>query len=142
AALRLGWAYCPPDVADVLNRVRGPFNIGTAAQAAGVAALEDRAHTEKARAHNDRWLPWFSEQVRALGLIPHPSICNFRLVQFPEASGGAEKALAFLNGRGVIPRRTASYGLPDCLRFTIGTAEEMEATVAALRDFTASGGSR
>lgn len=146
AALRMGWAYCPPAVADVLNRVRGPFNVGTAAQAAAVAALEDRAHTEKARAHNDLWLPWFSKQVEALGLIPHPSLGNFVLVQFPEATGGAEKALAFLNGRGVIPRRMAGYGLPDCLRFTIGTAEEMEATVAALHEFIGrqpeTGGSR
>jgi histidinol-phosphate aminotransferase len=142
AALRLGWAYCPPAVADVLNRVRGPFNTGAAAQAAAVAALEDRAHTEKARAHNERWLPWFSKQAEALGLVAHPSVCNFVLVQFPEATGGAEKALAFLNGRGVIPRRVGSYGLPDCLRFSIGTAEEMEATVAALRDFIATEGSR
>jgi histidinol-phosphate aminotransferase len=107
-----------------------------AAQAAAVAALEDRGHTEKARAHNDRWLPWFSKQVRGLGLVPHPSFGNFVLVEFPAATGGAEKALAFLNGRGVIPRRMAGYGLPDCLRFTIGTAEEMELTVAALREFT------
>jgi histidinol-phosphate aminotransferase len=148
AALRVGWAYCPPSIADVLNRVRGPFNVGTAAQAAAVAALEDRAHIEKARAHNDRWLPWFSRQAEALGLIAHPSLCNFVLVQFPEATGGAEKALAFLNARGIIPRRMAAYGLPDCLRFSIGTDEEMEATVAVLRDFvgkqleTATGGPR
>jgi histidinol-phosphate aminotransferase len=142
AALRLGWAYCPPAIADVLNRVRGPFNTGAAAQAAAVAALEDRAHIEKARAHNDRWLPWFSEQVQALGLFAHPSLGNFVLVQFPEATGSAEKAHAFLNGRGVIPRQRAGYGLPDCLRFTIGSAVDMEATVAALRDFIAAGGSR
>jgi histidinol-phosphate aminotransferase len=142
AALRLGWAYCPPEIADVLNRVRGPFNTGAAAQAAAVAALEDRAHTEKVRLHNERWLPWFSEQVQALGLIAHPSLCNFLLVQFPEATGGAQKALAFLNRRGVIPRQMAGYGLPDCLRFTIGTAEEMELTVAALRDFIATGEAR
>jgi histidinol-phosphate aminotransferase len=137
AALRIGWAYCPPAIADVLNRLRGPFNTGAAAQAAAVAALEDRAHTEKARAHNDRWLPWFSERARALGLVAHPSFGNFVLVGFPAATGGAEKALAFLNKRGIIPRRMAGYGLPDCLRFTIGTAEEMEATVAALSDFVA-----
>jgi len=137
AALRIGWAYCPAAIADVLNRLRGPFNTGAAAQAAAVAALEDRAHAEKARAHNDRWLPWFSERARALGLVAHPSFGNFVLVGFPAATGGAEKALAFLNTRGVIPRRMASYGLPDCLRFTIGTAEEMEATVTALADFVA-----
>ena len=65
AALRLGWAYCPPAIADVLNRVRGPFNVAAPALAAGVAALEDRAHADKARAHNDRWLPWLAEQAGA-----------------------------------------------------------------------------
>ena len=72
AALRLGWAYCPPAVADVLNRIRGPFNVPAPAQAAGVAAIADRTHTAKAKAHNDRWLPWFAQRMRALGLHPYP----------------------------------------------------------------------
>src|SRR5262249_1118204 len=67
AALRLGWAYCPPAVADVLNRIRGPFNVPAPAQAAGVAALADRAHTAKAKAHNDYWLPWFAQRMRQIG---------------------------------------------------------------------------
>ena len=68
AGLRLGWAYCPPAIADVLNRVRGPFNVSTPAVAAGVAAVEDIEALPRARAHNDRWLPWFSERLAALGL--------------------------------------------------------------------------
>lgn len=131
AALRVGWAYCPPGVADVLNRVRGPFNVAAAAQAAAVAALEDKAHVERARAHNERWLPWFRKALEGLGLTAYPSFGNFLLVKFPDA----EAALAFLNGRGIIPRRMAAYGLPDCLRITIGTEEEMQAVVAALADF-------
>lgn len=137
AALRIGWAYCPAAVADLLNRLRGPFNTGAAAQAAAAAALEDRAHAEKAKAHNDRWLPWFRERCQALGLTAYPSLGNFVLVRFPDA----EKALAFLNGRGIIPRRMAAYGLADCLRFTIGTAEEMEATAAALAELMGKSGS-
>ena len=64
--LRLGWAYCPPAVADVLNRVRSPFNVSAAAQAAGVAAIEDVEAFNRARAHNERWLPWFSERQPSL----------------------------------------------------------------------------
>jgi histidinol-phosphate aminotransferase len=133
AALRIGWGYCPPAVADVLNRVRGPFNVNAAALAAAVAALEDRAHTERARQHNERWLPWFRQELARLGLTAFPSHGNFVLVRFADA----DAALAFLNARGIIPRRMAAYGLPDCLRITIGTGEEMEAVVAALGDFTA-----
>src|SRR5579864_3649559 len=68
AGLRLGWAYCPPAIADVLNRIRGPFNVSAPALAAGVAAVEDVAALARARAHNQRWLAWFSERLTALGL--------------------------------------------------------------------------
>ena len=64
AGLRLGWGYCPPAIAEVLNRVRGPFNVSTPALAAGVAAVEDTAALARARAHNDSWLPWLSEPAR------------------------------------------------------------------------------
>lgn len=135
AGLRIGWGYCPPAVADVLNRVRGPFNVSAPALAAALAALEDRAHTERVRLHNERWLPWFRAELAKLGLTAFPSYGNFVLVRFADA----DAALAFLNGRGIIPRRMAAYGLPDCLRITVGTGEEMEAVVAALAEFTRSG---
>jgi histidinol-phosphate aminotransferase len=123
-------------VADVLNRLRGPFNTGAPAQAAAIAALADTAHTQAARASNDRWLPWFSEQVRRLGCHPYPSVGNFVLVRFP-AERSSDAALAFLNARGIIPRRMASYGLPDCLRFTIGSDAEMLPVIDALAGFMA-----
>ena len=78
AGLRLGWAYCPPAIADVLNRVRGPFNVSAPALAAGVAAVEDVEALNRARAHNERWLPWFSERLAALGLPLTPSVAQFR----------------------------------------------------------------
>ena len=78
AGLRLGWAYCPPAIADVLNRVRGPFNVSAAAQAAGVTAVEDVEALNRARAHNERWLPWFSARLAALGLPLDPERRQFR----------------------------------------------------------------
>src|SRR5947209_19907704 len=72
--LRLGWAYCPPAVADVLNRVRSPFNVNAAAQAAGVAAVEDVEAFNRARAHNERWLPWVSEGRPGPGLRLPPRV--------------------------------------------------------------------
>lgn len=136
AALRLGWVYGPPVMADVLNRVRNPFNVTRPAQLAGVAALDDVAHLDAAREHNDIWLPWFSGAAREAGLTVHPSVGNFALVQFPADEGkSAEAANDFLNRRGIIPRQVANYGLPDCLRITIGTEPEMRATALALADF-------
>ncbi len=97
AGLRLGWGYCPPAIADVLNRVRGPFNVSTPAIAAGVAAVEDIESLDRARAHNDLWLPWFSERLAALGLPLTPSVANFVLPRFPDEPGrNAEAAFAFL----------------------------------------------
>jgi histidinol-phosphate aminotransferase len=140
AALRLGWAYCPPAVADVLNRLRGPFNVSQAAQAAGVAALKDRAHVETSRSHNARWRDWFIEAVRELGLQPYPSAGNFILVGFPEdPARSADAALEHLKSRGVLVRRMAAYGLPDCLRITIGLEDETRAVAEALADFMAGG---
>jgi histidinol-phosphate aminotransferase len=136
AALRLGWAYCPPAVADVLNRIRGPFNVPAPAQAAGVVALADRAHTDKAKAHNDRWLPWFAQRMRALGLHPYPSVANFVLVKFPsDPKLSAEAALKFLNAHRILPRRVAAYGLPDCLRVTIAEEAAVKACADALEAF-------
>lgn len=134
--VRLGWAYCPPAVADVLNRVRNPFNVAAPAQAAGIAALGDHAFIERAKAHNAEWRQWTSERLRGLGLDGPDSFGNFVLVRFPVVSNRtAAAADAFLKGRGIIARRMEGYGLADCLRISIGLEDEMRALVAALGEF-------
>ena len=140
AALRLGWAYCPAEVAQVFHRVRGPFNVNAAAQAAGLAALRDVKHTDEARAHNDRWLPWLQGECDRLGLSYIPSVGNFLTVQFDGNSvvGGARDAAAaleFLRTKGILPRAIGGYGLGDFLRFTIGLEDENRAVVNALEEF-------
>lgn len=136
ASLRIGWAYGAAAIADVLDRIRGPTNVGGPAQAAAIAALGDQAHVARNRAHNGRWRGWFSAELATLGLRPHPSEGNFVLVRFPgEPSKGAAVAYDFLKTQGIIARPMAGYGLGDCLRFTIGTGEEMELTAAALAAF-------
>lgn len=136
AALRIGWAYCPAEIADALNRIRGPFNMSTPSIMAGAAAMEDGAHTDAAVAHNDEWLEWVVAEVEKLGLRVTPSVANFVLIHFPQDAGqGAAACDEFLKSRGIILRRVVSYGLPDCLRLTIGTADENRAVVAALATF-------
>jgi histidinol-phosphate aminotransferase len=138
AGLRLGWAYCPPAVAEVLNRVRGPFNVSAPALAAGVAAVADVAAIERARAHNDAWLRRFSDRLAALGLPLTPSVANFVLPCFPAAPGkNADAAFAFLRSRGILTRKMTAYGLPRHLRITIGTGAEMERVAAELGEFMA-----
>ena len=135
AGLRLGWAYCPEHIADVLNRIRPAFNVSSAAQAAGIAALGDRAHIDAAVAFNDRWLPWMTQRLSALGLMVVPSAGNFVLVGFRDAKGAAAADL-FLRARHIYLRPMGAYGLGHTLRLTIGTETENKAVVAALTDFT------
>ncbi len=136
AGLRVGWAYCPAGIAEIINRIRGPFNVNGAAQAAALAALEDVGHTDMACRHNEVWLPWFAAELAKLGLETVPSVGNFLLIRFPDEEGrNASAADAFLTKRGILLRDMVAYGLGDCLRATIGTEDELRAVVAALAEF-------
>ncbi len=136
AGLRIGWTYCPPHIIDVIHRVRGPFNVNAAAQAAACAALEDIAHTDAAKGHNDTWVPWLIKELGAIGLECIPSVGNFLIIRFPAEEGRTSRdADAFLSRRGILLRRIDGYGLPEFLRMTVGTEAENKAVVDNLREF-------
>ena len=136
AALRIGWVYCPEEIAGVLNRVRGPFNLSAPSIAAGAAAIADLDHIERARVHNDQWLPWLMQELRGLGFEVTESVGNFVLVHFPEGEGrNAAAADLYLQRNGIIARGTGGYGLANALRITVGTEAENRAVVEALRAF-------
>jgi histidinol-phosphate aminotransferase len=134
AALRLGWAYGPPHVIDVLNRIRGPFNVSAPALAAGTAAIRDTAFMDRALAHNDTWLSWLTREISALGIMVTPSVGNFLLLHFPPQNS-APAADAYLQEHGIILRRMEAYGLPHALRLTIGDEEANRDVAAALKSF-------
>ena len=134
--MRIGWAYAPAHIADALNRMRAPFNVNAAAIEAGAAAMADRSHVEKSIAHNDRWLPWLSDELHRLGLRVTPSVGNFVLIHFlDDGKHTAEAADAWLTERGYVLRGVRSYGFPNALRMTIGTEEANRGVVAALTQF-------
>ena len=138
SALRLGWMYAPRAVIDVVTRVRGPFNVNAPAQAAGIAALGDTEFLDAAIAFNEHWMPWLESEIAELGLTVHPSSANFVLVEFTETPGrDAAAAYQYLLERGIIPRRLDNYGLPKCLRFSLGLEDENREVVAALTEFLA-----
>jgi histidinol-phosphate aminotransferase len=137
--MRIGWFYGPDHVVDVVNRLKSPFGVTTASQIAAVAALDDDAFIALNQAHNKRWRRWTSETLRQLGLTVPDGAGNFVLVRFPGSGGhDAASADAYLKSQGIIVRRMAGYGLPDALRITIGTEDEMHAVVDALRTFMGS----
>ena len=131
AGLRVGWMYAPVGVIDAVGRVRPPNTITSAGLAAAEAALGDREHFEHVVGEVVRLRESFCGHVRALGLEAGPSHGNFVLVRFPE--GGlldAGEACERLKSAGILVRPAGGYGLADCLRVTIGSAEEME-TIAS-----------
>jgi len=136
AGLRVGWAFCPARVADALNRVRGPFNVSTPAQRAAAAALKDRRHLEDSIAHNEKWKSFLVEHIRKTGLRVDDGVANFVLIHFaPQGAHSAKAADEFLMSRGIILRGVANYGLPNCLRLTIGSEEANRLVVSALEEF-------
>jgi histidinol-phosphate aminotransferase len=136
AALRLGWLYGPAHIVDAINRIRGPFNVNAPAIAAGMAAIRDTAHVDRARAHNTHWLAWLMDEIGGLGLAVTPSAANFVLIHFPEIKGRTAKdADAFLTKRGLILRQVGAYKLPNALRMSVGTEEANRLVVQALREF-------
>jgi histidinol-phosphate aminotransferase len=135
AALRLGWMYGPAHVVDAVNRIRGPFNVNSAAIAAGIAAIEDVGHVERSTEHNEKWLIWLTEEIGKLGLEVTPSVANFVLIHFPHTGATAAEADKFLSTRGLILRQVGAYGLPHALRMSVGTEEANRLVVAALAEF-------
>lgn len=136
AALRAGWMYAPENIVEAVNRIRGPFNVSTPAMKAAAASLDDTAHIDAARAHNEKWRQWLTGEIGALGLKVTPSVANFVLIHFPEEKGRtADDADAFLTARGLVLRALKNYGLPNALRMTVGLEEPNRLVVDALHEF-------
>ncbi|MCB1612601.1 MAG: aminotransferase class I/II-fold pyridoxal phosphate-dependent enzyme, partial [Xanthomonadales bacterium] len=121
AAMRVGYAISHPDLAAVLERTRLTFNVNLYAQAAAAAAIADVAHVEDVRRSNAAERVSLSAGLRALGLFVFPSQGNFVLVDFERPAKVIEEALL---RRGAIVRPMGGYGLPTCLRITVGLAQE------------------
>lgn len=132
ASLRLGWCYGPDHVVDVLNRVRGPFNVTAPALVAGEAAMRDQAYVEHCRITNEVWRDWLTKELRSSGMGVVPSYGNFLLV---DTDGRAAAFDEHLKARGLIARRVDGYGLPGHLRISIGNDEACRLVAEAARSF-------
>ena len=128
AGLRVGYALAHASVADVMNRVRQPFNVNSLALVAAEAALDDMEFVARAYADNLQGMRQIEEGVRALGLEYIPSHGNFVSVRVGKAADVYKRLLR----RGVIVRPVAGYQMPEHLRVTVGTAQENERFLAAL----------
>ncbi len=130
AGLRVGYAVSSPQIAERLNRVRQPFNVNSLALLAASAALDDEEHLAASRALNRAGLAQLAEAFKMLGLDFIPSVGNFITVDLGRE---ASPVFAALLKAGIIVRPIANYGLPNHLRVSVGTWEENERFIAALR---------
>lgn len=131
-ALRLGWAFAPEAIIDVMNRVRSPFNVNTPALAAGLAAMEDQTYIAQIRTKNATESARVTAAIQALGYAVIPSTTNFILIKF---GADVPKINAHLASAGLIVREVGGYGLPEYLRISIGTEEENGLLIDALNSF-------
>jgi histidinol-phosphate aminotransferase len=130
AALRVGYALSSPEIADLLNRVRQPFNVNSPALAAALAALDDAEHVRQGVELNRRGMAQVIDGLRDLGLGFIPSVGNFLAVDLGQPAGPIDQALL---REGVITRPIGNYGLPNHLRVTIGLPDENARFLAALK---------
>ncbi len=134
--LRIGWGYGPRAIIDVLNRIRGPFNLSNAQLAAAEAAVRDRAHADRCRDETVRLRAGLRAALLAAGVACDVSHANFVLARF---AGEAEARAcdAALRAEGILVRHVASYKLPQCLRITVGRDEDGARVAEAVRRFKA-----
>ncbi len=137
AALRIGYGISSPAIAELLNRVRQPFNVNSLAQCAALAALDDPDWIEQAVTANRRGMQQLEAAFAELGLRWVPSRGNFLLVDMGSADNAAACNEHLLRS-GVIVRPVANYGLPAFLRITVGTEQENQRLLTALRAFSGS----
>lgn len=132
AGLRVGFAVAQPALTDLMNRIRQPFNVNSMAQAAAIAALNDKEFLKQSAANNAAGYQQFTEAFEQLGLEYVPSYGNFVLVKVgKDLAAGARVNLALLK-QGVIVRPVGNYGLPEWLRISIGLPQENAVLIAAL----------
>jgi histidinol-phosphate aminotransferase len=134
AGLRVGYACAHPALVAVLERVRESFNVSVPGLAAATAALGDSGHLPKVRGANAAERDWLAGELRTRELAVGPSQTNFLLVDFGRPAAPIEAGLV---ARGVVPRPMAGYGLPDCLRLTVGLRADNLALLAALDELLA-----
>ena len=133
AALRVGWCYTSQKIADIINKIKPPFNTTTISQSLAIKALEDKEHIENSVKLNAEIKDWFEKELKLLNIKTRQTEGNFTLIETSEEE--AEKISNHLMNDGIIIRRLNSYNLPNFLRISIGTKEEMDLTVESLKKF-------
>ncbi len=138
-ALRIGWGYGPKHIIDVLNRIRGPFNVSNSALQTAEAAVRDQAYVTHCREANAKWRDWLAHALGEHGVPSDVSLANFILARFGSEEEAGE-CDTYLQSQGLIVRRVKGYKLPNALRITVGDEASCRQVAHAVGQFK--GGAR
>jgi histidinol-phosphate aminotransferase len=138
AGERIGWMYAPAHIVDVVNRIRGPFNVNRTAQFAGAAAARDTEFTARLKAYNATWRDWLTKALHGNAIRVIRSEANFVLALFADAET-SRAAFQALFAEGLIVREIGVYGIENGLRISIGPEDAMRRVVEVLKAFGAPG---
>jgi histidinol-phosphate aminotransferase len=130
AGLRIGYGITTPEIAEVLQKCRQPFNTNSIAQAGAIAGLEDEEHQQRTRDLNDEGLAFLQSAFEELGLEYVPSVANFVLVKV----GDGDAVFSGMLKKGVIIRAMRGYKLPEWVRISVGTMEQNRRCIATLKE--------
>ena len=134
AGLRVGYAVSNAEIADILSRVRQPFNVNSLALVAATAALNDQSYIDQSVALNQQGLSQYTQAFESLGLAYIPSVGNFITVNVGGLGRDAQTVYTQLLHKGVITRPIANYGLPEHLRISVGLPDDNQQCIRALTE--------
>jgi histidinol-phosphate aminotransferase len=135
-SLRIGWGYGPAEIVDVMNRIRGPFNLSQSGLDTAEAAMRDTAYSNHCRTENAKWRAWMANALAEIGVQSDVSHANFILARFG-SSDEADACDEHLKTQGLIVRKVGGYNLPKALRITVGDESACRRVVHAVRNFKA-----
>lgn len=125
AGLRLGWGYSNQKIIELLEKVRGPFNVNTLAQNIGNLMLKEKAFLKKSIIHNNKWKKILPQKINELGLKSYDTFANFVLVKVDKKKFSKKKILNFLKEKKIIVRDLNNYGLNEFFRVSIGSTNDL-----------------
>jgi len=134
AGLRLGWGYSNNKIIELLEKVRGPFNVNKIAQSIGTSILKEKAFLKKSIIHNDKWRKVLPEKINKLGLQSYETFGNFILIKVDKNKFSKSKILSFLKKKKIIVRNLENYGLKDFFRVSIGSTSDLKKFLIELKN--------
>ena len=134
AGLRLGWGYSNQKIIDLLEKVRGPFNVNKLAQSVGALMLKEKKFLKKSINHNDKWRKILPNKINELGLKSYETFANFVLIKVDPKKNSKKKIISFLKKKKIIVRDLNNYGLNDFFRVSIGSSKDLKKFLRELKN--------